>query len=120
MKVMVTAMGKEMDAEVDPRFGRAAYFLVVDQDKGEVVEAVDNASGRGAAQGAGVQAAETASRLGVECLLTGHCGPKAFSALSAAGIKVFTGAKGSIREALEQYAGGKLTEAGQADVQGHW
>jgi len=120
MKVLITAEGKDLDANVDPRFGRAAFFLVVDVDKEEVVEAVDNAAGRGAAQGAGVQAAQTAARLGVSALLSGHCGPNAFSAMQAANIKIYTGATGTVRHALEQFRKGELTEADDADVRGHW
>jgi len=120
MRLLITAEGKDLDANVDPRFGRAAYFLVVDMEKGEIVEVVDNGAGREAAQGAGVQAAQTAARLQVEALVTGHCGPKAFNAMSAAGVKVFTGASGTVRQALAQYQENQLTEARGADVRGHW
>jgi len=120
MRLLITSEGKDLNANVDPRFGRAAYFLVVDVEKNEVIEVVDNGAGREAAQGAGVQAAQTAARLEVEALVTGHCGPKAFSAMSAAGVKVFTGASGSVRHALEQYRKNELIEARSADVRGHW
>jgi predicted Fe-Mo cluster-binding NifX family protein len=108
-----------MDSRVDPRFGRAAQFVVVDTDSGEV-SAVDNSKGVQAAQGAGIQAAETVSRLGAECLVTGHCGPKAFRTLQAAGIDIFTGATGTVREALEQLEAGTLEHAAGPDVAGHW
>lgn len=119
MKIAVTSQGTGMDSPVDPRFGRARYFVVVDADSG-AHEAVDNEQNLNAPQGAGIQAAETVARRGVEVVLTGHCGPKAFAALSAAGIKVFAGASGSVREALEAFKAGKLVEAKQADVRGHW
>jgi len=120
MKVLITAEGKDLDAAVDPRFGRAAYFLVVDVEKTEILQVVDNGAGRAAAQGAGVQAAQTAAGLGVNGLLTGHCGPKAFSALQAAGVKIYTGATGTVREAVDQFRKGELTAADGADVRGHW
>ena len=119
MKVAVTSRGMELDSEVDPRFGRARYFIVVDTDTGEF-QTMDNAQNLNAAQGAGIQAAQQVAALGVEALLTGHCGPNAFRALSAGGIKIFAGAEGTVAEAIEQFKAGKLTPAEGADVQGHW
>ncbi len=119
MKVVVTSSGTTLDAPVDPRFGRAAQFVCVDTATGETV-ATGNAAGVAAAQGAGVQAAETVTRLGAECLLTGHCGPKAFRALDAAGIPVYIGASGTVAEALEQLEAGRLERATGPDVGGHW
>jgi predicted Fe-Mo cluster-binding NifX family protein len=119
MKVVVTSRGMELDSEVDPRFGRARYFILADTETGEF-EAVDNAQNLNAAQGAGIQAAQQLAALGAEALLTGHCGPNAFKALSAGGIKVFAGAQGTVAEAIEQFKAGTLTPAEDADVQGHW
>jgi len=119
MKVVVTSSGEGLDSQVDPRFGRAAQFILVDTETG-VARAVDNSAGVAAAQGAGVQAAETVSRLGAECLITGHCGPKAFRTLDAAGIAVYTGASGTVAEAISQLEGGGLTRASGPDVGGHW
>ena len=73
-----------------------------------------------AAQGAGIQAAEAVSRLGAECLITGHCGPKAFRTLQAAGIRVYTGAAGTVGEAIAALQQGRLALAEAADVDGHW
>jgi predicted Fe-Mo cluster-binding NifX family protein len=119
MKVVVTSTGEGMDSEVDPRFGRAAMFVMIDTETGETRSA-DNAAGAGAAQGAGIQAAETISRLGAECLITGHCGPKAFRALKAAGIEIYTGASGTITEAVEQLKSGELRLTSGPDVGSHW
>ena len=119
MKVMVTAQGSDLDSPVDPRFGRARYFLLVNTDSGEFT-AHDNTQNLNALQGAGIQAAQAVARLGTEAVLTGHVGPKAFAALEAAGIAVYTGASGSVREALGQLAGGQLRLAAKADVEGHW
>lgn len=119
MKIVVTATGETLAAPVDQRFGRAARFIVYDTaTKG--IESVDNAQNLQAAQGAGIQAAETVSRLGGECLLTGHCGPKAFRALSAAGIRVYNGASGTVAEAIAAFEAGKLAPAAGSDVDGHW
>jgi predicted Fe-Mo cluster-binding NifX family protein len=119
MKIAVTATGEALDSPIDPRFGRAALFVLVDTDSG-AAKATDNSAGAGSAQGAGVQAAETVSRLGAECLITGHCGPKAFRALTAAGIDVYTGASGTIAQAIEQLEAGTLQRAAGPDVGGHW
>ncbi len=119
MKVVVTSMGEGVDSEVDPRFGRASKFVLVDTETSETTSA-DNSAGVDATHGAGVQAAETISRLGAECLITGHCGPKAFRALQAAGIEVYTGASGTVTEAIEQLRSGDLQRSGGPDVGGHW
>ena len=119
MKVIVTALGNTMDSEVDPRFGRAKYFLVVDTDTNSA-EAHDNTPNLNAPQGAGIQAGRKVAGLGAKTLLTGHVGPKAFATLQAAGITIYTGATGTVAEAIEQFKNGKLTSSGAPDVQGHW
>jgi predicted Fe-Mo cluster-binding NifX family protein len=119
MKVVVSSSGQSLDAPVDPRFGRAAFFIVVDTDTG-ACEAHDNAQNLNAAQGAGIQAAETVARLGAEAVITGHCGPKAFRALSAAGIKVVVGAEGSVNAAIEAFKSGTLAPTDAANAEGHW
>jgi predicted Fe-Mo cluster-binding NifX family protein len=119
MKIAITAQGSDPTSSVDPRFGRATGFLVYDTDTGEY-SVQDNAQNLNAAQGAGVQAAETVSQLGVEAVITGHCGPKAFRALSAGGISVYTGVEGSVEEAAARFRRGELNAAQGADVSSHW
>lgn len=119
MKIAVTAQGPGMDSPVDQRFGRAACFVLVDTDSGEHT-VLDNATNLQAAQGAGVQAAQAVLDAGVEVVLTGHAGPKAFAALSAAGVAVCTGATGTVAEAVAKHQAGELTPADSADVGGHW
>lgn len=119
MLVVVTSSGKTLESQVDPRFGRAAFFLVVDTDT-EAFTAHDNVQNLNAVQGAGIQAARHVVELGAGAVLTGHVGPKAFSALQAAGVKIHAGATGTVRQALEQYKAGQLAEAVQATVEGHW
>lgn len=119
MKVVVSSIGGSLDSQVDPRFGRAAMFVLVDTETGET-QNIDNSGTASAAQGAGIQAAETVSRLGADCLLTGHCGPKAFRTLTAAGIKVYTGASGTIADAIEGFKAGTLHLSAAPDVGGHW
>jgi len=119
MKIVVTAQGAKMESPVDPRFGRARYFVLVDTETGQH-QAHDNAQNLNAPQGAGIQSAQTVAQLGAQVVLTGHVGPRAFATLSAANIAVHTGATGTVKEAVEQFQGGRLESAAKADVQGHW
>ena len=119
MKIAVTASGNTLDSPVDQRFGRAPCFFLVDSASG-AFEVHDNTQNLNAAQGAGIQAAETVSRLGAEVIITGHCGPKAFRALRGAGIPVMVGATGTVAEAIQAFRSGKLKPAESADVEGHW
>ncbi len=120
LNVVVTSKGTDLGSEVDPRFGRAPHFVLIDSASGEILRVVDNSAGIEAVQGAGVQAAETLSRIGAHCLVTGHCGPKAFRTLNAAGIAIYTGASGTVGEALEQLRSGALQQASAPTVEGHW
>lgn len=119
MKIAVTSNGTLPESPVDRRFGRATFFVLVDTETG-AVEAHENVQSLGAAQGAGIQAAEAVSRLGVDAVITGHCGPKAFRTLQAAGIRVVVGAESTVAEAVEQFQAGLLTPAHGPDVEGHW
>ncbi len=119
MKVAVSAQHAAWDAPVDPRFGRARTFVLVDTERPELVE-IANTQALDAVQGAGVQAAALLCRSGAEAVITGHCGPKAYAALAAGRVKVFTGATGTVAEAVAALAAGHLAEAGAADVAGHW
>lgn len=119
MKVAITVNGPGNDPQVDPAFGRAPGFFIVDDETG-ASEYIDNAQNLNAAQGAGIQAAQTVARAGVRVLLTGNCGPKAFRALEAAGITVYDGVSGTALRAVEQLKQGTLTPAAGPNVQGHW
>jgi len=119
MKVIVTAAGDSLESRVDPRFGRAAKFLLYDTDTG-AVEVHDNTQNLNAAQGAGIQAAETVARLGAQAVISGNVGPKAFRTLNAAGIKIYLCEAASVAEALAGLKTGALTEASAANVAGHW
>ena len=119
MKIVVTSQGPTLESDVDPRFGRARCFIVADTETGEFC-AVDNEQNLNAAQGAGIQAAQLVAAQGVEAVVTGHCGPKAFQVLTAGGIKIFNGADGTVADAIERFKSGELAEAGGADVLGHW
>lgn len=119
MKVAVTSQGVSLDAEVDLRFGRAEQFIVYDTET-EKFQVISNSQNLNAAKGAGIQAAETLSRLDVDCLISGHCGPNAYRTLGAAGITIYTGASGKVSDMLAALAAGELAPAEAADKAGHW
>jgi len=119
MKIVVTSQGGSLDSPVDPRFGRAAWFLLYDSETGEH-RVLENTQSAEAPQGAGVKAAEAVSHLGAELVITGHCGPKAFFTLRSAGIDVVLGAEGTIAAALEEFKSGRLQPSRSPDVEGHW
>jgi predicted Fe-Mo cluster-binding NifX family protein len=118
MKICVSAFSGSLDAEVDSRFGRCAYFVIVDSETMQF-NAISNAS-FSTTHGAGIQAAQTVANMGVKVVITGNVGPNAFSVLSAAGIKIVTGVSGSVREAVEKYKTGQLQEIGNPTVGGHF
>ncbi len=119
MKIAVTSKGIDLESEVDPRFGRAPYILIVDTDTLEF-EAVDNSQNVNAFKGAGIQAATMVSDKGASVLLTGYCGPKAFVTLEAAGIKVVNDSSGTVRDAVEAFKDGRVTFATAANKEAHW
>ena len=119
MKIAVTAKGPGLDAQVDPRFGRAAYILIIDSAT-LAVQVLDNQVNVNAFKGAGIQAAATISEQGAEVLLTGYCGPNAFRTLEAARIKVANDVAGTVREALKAFKDGQYSFAEDANVDGHW
>jgi predicted Fe-Mo cluster-binding NifX family protein len=118
MKICVSAVANSLDAQLDPRFGRCPYFVIVDLESMQF-EAIPN-DASGAMGGAGIQAAQTIAGKGVTVLITGNVGPNAFQALSAAGIKIVTGAFGTVRESVEKFKRGELRETGAPTVGGHF
>lgn len=119
MKVVVTSQGQDMASQVDPRFGRAKWFIVVDTDSGDFTSH-DNSQNLNAVQGAGIQAGRNVIDLGVEAVITGNIGPKAFATLQAGGVKVYIGAAGSVADALEKFKAGGLECVDKANVEGRW
>ena len=117
MKICVTATGRDLHAQVDPRFGRCQYFVFVDSDT-MAFEAMPN-DAIAAPGGAGIQAAQAVVNKGVDVLISGNIGPNAFQVLFAAGVKVATGAYGTVKEAVEMYKSGKLRETGASTITAH-
>ena len=118
MKIAITAKTNELESEVDPRFGRCRYFLVVDIETMDF-DSISNESAM-ASGGAGIQAAQTLAKAGVELVITGNIGPNAFQTLTAAGIKVFTGANGTIKQVIEKHKLGELKETENPSVNNHF
>jgi predicted Fe-Mo cluster-binding NifX family protein len=118
MKIAVSAIGQNLDTEIDPRFGRCQYFIIVDPETMEF-EMIPNSS-FSAGGGAGIATAQTIISKGIEAVITGNCGPNAYNVLEAAGIKIFTGVAGRIKDAIEDYKAGKLNASSRSNVASHF
>lgn len=119
MKIAVTSTGKDLDSPMDPRFGRAAYILIVDTDT-LAFEALDNGENVNAFKGAGIQAATMISDKHADVLLTGFCGPNAFKTLEAAQVKVAGDVSGTVREAVAAFVDGNVKMVSEPNAEGHW
>ena len=117
MKIAISAAGPDLDAEVDPRFGRCQYFVIVDPETMEF-EAIENTNLM-ASGGAGIASAQTVADKEVQAVLTGNCGPNAYQTLDAAGIEVITGVSGKIRSAIEKYKSGQFRSTSGPTVGAH-
>jgi len=119
VKIAITSSGETLEAAVDPRFGRAKTFILYDTDTGEW-SALDNMQNLQAAQGAGIQAATAVVNAGAQAVLTGNCGPRAFTTLAAAQVTVYPGVSGTVQEAIDAFKAGELAAAGGANVNAHF
>jgi len=99
-KICFTSQGKDLSSELDLKFGRAHYFLIIDPRTSQV-EVVENPN-REAVQGAGILTAQLISSKDVGTVVTGHCGPNAQRVLKSSGIHVIEGAAGKIEDILEK------------------
>jgi predicted Fe-Mo cluster-binding NifX family protein len=118
MKVALSSTGENLDAQIDPRFGRCPFFLVVNpEDMSFEVFENDSAFQAG---GAGIQAAQFLASKGVEAVITGNCGPNAVQTLSAAGIELFGGQAGTIKEVVKRFKKGNLSPTSEANVESHF
>lgn len=118
MKIAVTATGPGLDEQVEARFGRCAYFLIVDTDSMEF-EAVENPN-VAVGGGAGIQSAQLLAEKEAQTVLTGNCGPNAFQVFGAAGIQVIVGVSGVVRDAIAQFKSGAFASAAEANVASHF
>jgi predicted Fe-Mo cluster-binding NifX family protein len=118
MKIAFSSTGTDLDSEIDPRFGRCAYFLFVDPDD-MTFEAIENES-MSLGGGAGIQSGQFIASKGANVVITGNFGPNASRILNAAGVDVIVGVSGPIREAIERYKRGELSPTDQANVPDHY
>jgi len=118
MKICVTSTGDNLDALLDPKFGRCAYFIIVDPATLEF-KAVANAA-EGASGGAGIQSAQLAANEGAQAVVSENVGPNAFQTLNALGLAVYTGAAGTVKEAIEQYKNNTLNKMSGPSVASHF
>lgn len=109
VRICITSQGSDLDSQVDPRFGRCQYFIIVDPDSLKF-EAIQNPN-IDAAGGAGVQSGQAVAAKDVKAVLTGNVGPNAFQTLQAASVEVITDVSGSVREAAERYKNGEFKSA---------
>ncbi len=119
MKIAVSATGKKLSDKVDPRFGRARYILLVDQESMDI-EAIDNSNNIQAFKGAGIQAATLLADKEVDVLLTGFCGPNAFRTLNAADIRVINNVSGTVEQAISAFNRGGVVYASEPNSTGYW
>ena len=119
MKIAITSTGNTLESALDPRFGRAKFFVAVDTETGTFT-AHDNQLNLQATQGAGIQAAQNVAELGVQAVISGNVGPKAFRVLIMAGIAVHLCGEGSVADALARFRKGELKAIDAANVEGHW
>jgi len=118
MKIAVTSTGTTLDDMMEARFGRCPYFLIIDLETMEF-EALENPN-IALGGGAGIQSAQLMADKGVSTVLTGNCGPNAFQTFGAANIQVITGVSGRVRQAVEQYKSGALSNTTTPNVQSHF
>lgn len=118
MKICITSQGKNLDSQIDPRFGRCSFFIIVDPEsmEFEVIENY-NASSSG---GAGIQSGQLVSEKDVNVVLTGNVGPNAFGVLNASNIEIITGVSGVVKDAIEKYKNGDLKPIDKANVKSHF
>jgi predicted Fe-Mo cluster-binding NifX family protein len=114
MRVAVSSTGKEMDSAVDQRFGRAEYLLIVDTESEDIVQVIDNQAAKNVAHGAGISAATLIAQAGAQAVLTGYMGPKAVAVCEKAGIIIFNGAAGTVREAVHRFINTPRAQQGAA------
>ena len=98
MRIAIASTGKTLESKVDRRFGRAAYFIIVDT---ETMDFSTFENDRIAAkEEAGIGAARAVAGAGVRSVLAGNCGTKAERILRDAGVRLYTGIKGTVLEAI--------------------
>ncbi|MGD9239632.1 MAG: NifB/NifX family molybdenum-iron cluster-binding protein [Desulfobacterales bacterium] len=118
MKLAISSSGKDLNSQLDPRFGRCAYFLVINPD--DMSFEVFNNDSAVLGGGAGIQSAQFVASKGVDAVITGNCGPNAVQTLTAAGVELFAGQTGTVKEVVERFKKGQLRPTSEANVDSHF
>lgn len=120
MKIAAAADKQDKNSKIDPRFGRAQFFVVFDDEKNEY-EFASNKQNLSLPQGAGIQAAKSVIETGAGILIAKNVGPKAYDLLSSSGVDIFIcKTEVSISEAIDLYKKGELEKLDAANAEGHW
>lgn len=118
MKVCVTSQGDNLEARVDPRFGRCQYFLIIDTDTLKF-ESIKNPN-VDTMGGAGIQSGQVMVDKNVKAVITGNIGPNAYKTLQVAGIDVIAGAEGVVKEIIEKFKKGELKKVKAPTTDSHF
>jgi len=118
MKICITAQDKNIESEVDPRFGRCQYFIIADMDTGQT-DVIQNGMKDGMG-GVGIQSGQLMAERGIKAVLTGNVGPNAFKTLQASGIEVITGVSGPVKEVIENFKKGTYKSSNGPSVDSHF
>lgn len=114
MKIAVSATGKGLESRVDERFGRCPNFVIIEVE-GKEIRGSEDMENTATAQmgGAGITASQMVADKGVEAVITGNMGPRAFQVFEQLGIEVYQGS-GTVKEVAEKYISGELTRMNEA------
>lgn len=118
MKIAITAKGDALSSEMDERFGRCAYFIVVDVDSSGVFKAIKN-DAADAGGGAGIRAAQMVIDAGAQAVVSGNFGPNAFDALSAGDVKLYAVSASTVQEAFDIFRANKARLLESATAAAH-
>jgi predicted Fe-Mo cluster-binding NifX family protein len=118
MKLCITSKGDTLESQVDPRFGRCAYFIIIDPESMEY-ETIDNMHAASSG-GAGIQSGQLIADKNIDTVMTGNVGPNAFQTLQAAGIAIITGISGTVIDAVNEYKKGNCNPIKTASVESHF
>lgn len=110
MKIAISSTGKDLESEIDVKFGRCPYFLIVEIEGKEIkeVKAIENIAA-GQRGGAGITSAEIVAKEEVDAIITANLGPRAFSVFEQFEIKIYQG-QGKISDAVQKFIKGELVE----------
>jgi predicted Fe-Mo cluster-binding NifX family protein len=113
MRIAISVTAPEPGAAFDPRFGRAAAFVIVDSSTGERHAIANPAALLGS--GAGIRAAELLVRQGVEAVISGAFGPKACNVLQAAEVRLCHAEAGAVDDLVARMLKGELDPGGMPE-----